>query len=339
MRNLLLMLCMAVVLPLGMGCSIDDGADGTTGAAGETGAAGANGSDGDDGTNAAGGVELSLGECAVDLSATSPYDLFVCCSAGGTAQAFEGEDGETEEGSVLLFDIECFSDSDGRRCRGSSECGDGVRDSEDNCPKRWNPSQDDLDNDGVGDACDGDADGDDIADEVDMCEGEEGTAISFACDDERGFEGFTCETDVVQAACDNGEEDCENNDCADSSGLLHQWLPVDCSRHGCDDTDSDNDGVRDLDDTCPNSAVDADVNNRGCADNDDDGLDNAADECPEEAEDFDGLLDDDGCPEQDADGDGVEDHADQCSMIPEDLDGFEDADGCPEEGGTPLPVE
>ena len=65
-------------------------------------------------------------------------------------------------------------------------------------------------------------------------------------------------------------------------------------------------------------------------DTDDDGLVDSIDECPEEPEDYDNLEDEDGCPEEDRDGDELSDRYDQCPTNPEDYDSFEDDDGCPE---------
>lgn len=48
--------------------------------------------------------------------------------------------------------------------------GDGVPDIEDNCPSDPNPSQEDFDMDGEGDACDEDVDGDGVGNDNDFCE-------------------------------------------------------------------------------------------------------------------------------------------------------------------------
>lgn len=47
--------------------------------------------------------------------------------------------------------------------------GDGVLDEKDNCPNIANPNQDDLDKDGLGDACDDDIDGDGVDNDSDNC--------------------------------------------------------------------------------------------------------------------------------------------------------------------------
>jgi hypothetical protein len=47
--------------------------------------------------------------------------------------------------------------------------GDGIYDGKDNCPFAYNPSQNDLDGDGVGDVCDPDIDGDGVPNEEDNC--------------------------------------------------------------------------------------------------------------------------------------------------------------------------
>ncbi|MCP4198282.1 MAG: OmpA family protein [Proteobacteria bacterium] len=68
-----------------------------------------------------------------------------------------------------------------------------------------------------------------------------------------------------------------------------------------------------------------------CVDKDKDTICQTVDLCPEQPEDFDGVIDDDGCPEdQDTDGDGIYDSIDQCVPDPEDMDAYLDDDGCPD---------
>jgi OOP family OmpA-OmpF porin len=68
-----------------------------------------------------------------------------------------------------------------------------------------------------------------------------------------------------------------------------------------------------------------------CVDGDKDGVCDDVDICPDQPEDFDGVEDQDGCPEdQDSDGDGIGDRQDQCILDPEDTDGYLDDDGCPD---------
>lgn len=69
-------------------------------------------------------------------------------------------------------------------------------------------------------------------------------------------------------------------------------------------------------------------------DRDYDGVTDSEDECQEFAEDRDGVLDMDGCPEEDpdADHDGVSDYEDRCPADKETINGIEDDDGCPDSG-------
>jgi OOP family OmpA-OmpF porin len=99
--------------------------------------------------------------------------------------------------------------------------------------------------------------------------------------------------------------------------------------------DTDDDGIRNRDDDCPDEAEDMDdfEDEDGCPedqDTDGDGIFDELDECTDEKEDVDGFEDADGCPEADNDADGIEDAADRCPLVAEDVDGFKDDDGCPE---------
>lgn len=103
--------------------------------------------------------------------------------------------------------------------------------------------------------------------------------------------------------------------------------------------DKDGDGHLDPDDDCPEQPENyqGHLDEDGCPDDPDsdgDGLADSKDACELLAEDADGYLDLDGCPEIDNDLDGVADVGDgpdgSCKNDPEDPDGYEDADGCPE---------
>jgi parallel beta-helix repeat protein len=100
--------------------------------------------------------------------------------------------------------------------------------------------------------------------------------------------------------------------------------------------DSDEDGIADQDDQCPDLPEDMDgfQDTDGCPDNDNDadGMYDTRDACPDEPEDFDGFQDGDGCPDLDNDKDGIPDSLDKCPNEPEDNNGFQDEDGCPDKG-------
>jgi len=64
-------------------------------------------------------------------------------------------------------------------------------------------------------------------------------------------------------------------------------------------------------------------------DSDHDGVDDLEDRCPSSAEDVDGFEDDDGCPDEDNDRDGVPDESDACPNEAEEMTGDGDGDGCP----------
>jgi len=97
--------------------------------------------------------------------------------------------------------------------------------------------------------------------------------------------------------------------------------------------DRDGDGIPDDVDKCPDEAEDFDgfMDEDGCPDpdNDNDGIPDVDDRCPNEP----GPKSNDGCPDGadgDRDGDGILDKNDKCPDEPEDKDGFQDADGCPD---------
>ncbi len=104
------------------------------------------------------------------------------------------------------------------------------------------------------------------------------------------------------------------------------------------DKDTDNDGIPDSKDRCPLLKEDFDgiFDEDGCPEDDGDldGIPDEEDNCPELAENYNNYQDQDGCPDDmgpDRDGDGIPDNIDFCPDDAEDFDGFEDSDGCPEE--------
>lgn len=110
--------------------------------------------------------------------------------------------------------------------------------------------------------------------------------------------------------------------------------------------DSDNDGVSDDQDLCPNAFGTKELN--GCPDKDDDGIADYLDKCPESK----GLKQFGGCP--DSDGDGLPDNEDECPNVagtaknkgcpeiveaPKDTDGDgvpDEDDKCPDQKGSPT---
>lgn len=98
--------------------------------------------------------------------------------------------------------------------------------------------------------------------------------------------------------------------------------------HGCPDKDRDGDGLVDRADMCPDEP--GKPVNRGCpgADSDGDGLVDRLDKCPDRF----GPVVTEGCPEPDTDKDGFPDRLDKCPTQAEVFNGLEDDDGCPDEG-------
>ena len=165
--------------------------------------------------------------------------------------------------------------------------GDGVPDTEDNCPTDSNPDQADLDEDGVGDVCDEDADGDGELPPLDCNDLDPGiftTAIEICTD------GIDNDCDLLVDAADDGA-DCDGDTIPNA---FENWpdeanpgqADLDNDRLGdvCD-PDDDNDGYEDDMDNCPtvaNDQADFDLDGVGDAcdsDNDGDGVENTGDLC------------------------------------------------------------
>jgi hypothetical protein len=64
-------------------------------------------------------------------------------------------------------------------------------------------------------------------------------------------------------------------------------------------------------------------------DSDEDGVPDDVDRCPDLPEDHDGIQDADGCPDDDADGDGILDTDDACPLVPGPARDDAKTNGCP----------
>ena len=137
-------------------------------------------------------------------------------------------------------------------CVYADDDGDGVMDTDDNCPVTKNPGQSDTDGDGKGDECDGDIDEDKDPDATDCAPLDPAVHHGAA------------------EACNGKDENC--------NGIIDEGFP-DSDQDGvadCLDADDDGDGVSDDEDDCPLAKdpeqIDSDQDGLGDAcDSDDDG--------------------------------------------------------------------
>jgi len=170
-----------------------------------------------------------------------------------------------------------------------------------------------------------DSDGDGIADYQDKCPGLAGTVATNGCPDADG-DGVIDSEDK----CPNEAGPLENGGCPettdrDGDGVLDNVdscpdIPGDISNNGCpvQVKDQDNDGVPDSQDLCPRLFGSATAG--GCPDRDGDGIADKDDKCPTTF----GPAVYNGCP--DTDGDGIDDGRDRCPNTA----GPVSTNGCPE---------
>ena len=118
-----------------------------------------------------------------------------------------------------------------------------------------------------------------------------------------------------------GIEDTDNDGIKDKVDLCPEsYGKVELA--GC--PDRDNDGIADKDDACPDVAGKAEF--KGCPDMDGDGIIDSQDACPNSA----GKSELNGCP--DKDNDGIADKNDKCP----DLEGKKELAGCPDRDGDGI---
>jgi OOP family OmpA-OmpF porin len=223
------------------------------------------------------GVELPL-NTAVGNPAVRPVLGFAWAPRFLDADG-DGVEDDADECPELAEDKDGFEDQDG--CPDFDDDDDGVPDETDKCPKEKEDADGFQDDDGCPDP---DNDGDGILDAVDACPNEKGPATA----PKPGCPDLDPDRDGVLAPADK---------CPDAKEDFDGFQDGD----GCPDPDNDGDGVLDGVDACPTEKGEPNLapELNGCVnlDHDGDTFDDASDKCPQEAEDFDGVEDDDGCPE------------------------------------------
>ena len=231
------------------------------------------------------------------------------------------------------------NDMEGDGCSDQDNDGDGWVDQADNCPFAANPTQADLDNDGIGDACDEDKDGDGVPAPTDQCPHDVNPWISFSWND---YDGDGCLDETMDEDDDNdGVEDSRDRCLLGASNWAENASELDHDDDGCadatEDDDDDDDGVSDALDRCPRgligvAGIGQDNDGDGCIDavedddDDGDGVLDPLDACPNSN--LADQISSNGCSQYqlDDDNDGVSNANDYCQNSP--VDAIVDERGC-----------
>jgi uncharacterized repeat protein (TIGR01451 family) len=123
--------------------------------------------------------------------------------------------------------------------------GDGILDSADNCPTVANATQEDLDQDGQGDACDLDIDDDGVANTLDNCPR---NANPLQEDLDIDDVGDVCDPDI------DGDGDLNGTDCAPRNAAVHHGATETCNNEDDNCNGSVDEGLGSVPSTCGTGA-------------------------------------------------------------------------------------
>ena len=170
--------------------------------------------------------------------------------------------------------------------------GDGIFDCVDNCHNDLNGNQEDIDGDGIGDACDEDIDGDGIKNSSDNCvyvynprpsliqpqSDIDGDGIGDECDEDIDGDGILNADDNCPYKSNPEQLDTDNDNVGDACDICPEdsFKATDEGICGCgkSETDSDSDGILDCIDNCPQ------IFNASQLDSDSDGFGDVCDAFP-----------------------------------------------------------
>jgi hypothetical protein len=195
--------------------------------------------------------------------------------------------------------------------------GDGIANCIDNCIFDYNPNQADSDEDGIGDACEGDSDSDGVIDDNDNCPytynpnqvDTDGDGVGNLCDN--------CPNDPNPGQADT-DGDGSGDACDNCPSDPNKINPGACGC-GTPDTDSDGDGTPDCNDNCPSDPNKTNPGACGCGtpdtDSDGDGTPDCIDNCPNDPNKTNPGICGCGTPDTDSDGDGTPDCIDNCPSV------------------------